>query len=156
MRISAYGTIILAAWNILKVFLYLIMDKGFFESVVAEYDFSPLMIKMIIFICFMVFLVDLILRLIVSKAAIKDSKGCKKGIGYIVFGIVIIICIYIPMIVSDIRIIFTDIDNSLLIDQIISSLVDLTSVYAMVDLIYCSIRFKILTKQKGDGELYAG
>ena len=147
MRISAYGTFLFGAWNILKCVLYLLMDKGYFNALYEMYDYPEEIWGLAMALIFILLGIDLLLRLLVSFAAIKESKGKKKGCGYVIFGVILLIIVYIPMLCADVYTTVQIDDVAMLIDSIVATIVDITSVYALFDLLYCSIRFKILSKQ---------
>lgn len=145
VKISAYGAVILGLWNILKYVLYLVMDTGFFDEIFDALNYSHDDERAIIVLSFILLAIDFFIKLSISRSALKEINGTrnKKGNGYIVFGIILAV-LYIIMDISNIFILLKITDISLLVDQIVTMLVDVTSIYALCDLLYCTIRYKML------------
>lgn len=150
ITISAYGTVVLGVWNILKYVLYLVLDTAFFDRMIETFNYSYDDERSIIVICFILLAIDLLARLLISRSAIQEIKGSRKengkkqGSAYIVFGIIVAVS-YITMDISNLSFIAQITDWDLLVDQIVTTLVDITSIYALCDLIYCVFRFRILS-----------
>lgn len=163
IKISAYGTVVLGAWNILKYVLYLVMDTRFFDRMMEMMDNSANNEKLIIVTSFVLLAIDLLVRVLISRSAILEIKGKRKkngkkrGSAYIVFGIIMAVS-YSIMDISNISFIAQITDIDLIIDQIVTTFVDITSIYAVCDLIYCVIRFRILSGklENEGGECDAG
>lgn len=152
IKISAYGTVVLGAWNFLKCVLYLVMDTRFFDRMMGLFDYSYDNEKTIIATSFVLLSIDLLVRVLISRSAISEIKGKRKkngkkrGSAYIVFGIIMAVS-YSIMDISNLSFIAQITDIDLIIDQIVTTLVDITSIYAVCDLIYCVIRFRILSRK---------
>lgn len=151
MRISAFGVILFGLWSILKCIMYLVFDTGVFDMVDIYDDGSEILRVVVIVITFFILVVDLIFRLIVATSAIRDSKKGDKGLGYIILGSFMFIMYAVILIAG-----FFNADYygqiELIIDGVVTVIVDITSLYAIGDLIYSSIMAKSLRKKTAQQE----
>ncbi len=91
-----------------------------------------------------ILVVDIILRLFVGLSARKEGRGNKKGYGYLIAAVILII-IHAVSVVMDLLSIFEG--NYLSLETYISIIVDTSSAIIVIELIVSSVRLKKLTSQ---------
>lgn len=143
MRLSAYGVILFGAWSVIKGILYLVFNTGVFDALLGIGSIPKESKTLAISVLFAIQVLDLIVRILIGRAAILESKGHKRGIGYIIIGF-LLISFYVYNDVANFPSVFELGSTNMIIDQIVSLILDITSIYAMADLIYSSIRYKAL------------
>lgn len=151
LRISAYGVILFGIWSVLKCIMYFTMDTGIFELLFND-SIDPSETNLTIVVTYMVLGLDLLLRLIVGIAAIKESKGVKKSMAYIVVSAIMFV-FYGVVLVYSFADIFKYTNVPFIIDQLVTFLVDATSLYAMGDMIFSGCKVKSLRKMAEKEEM---
>lgn len=156
--ISGRGVVLFGLWNIARLFisyffagdmLIRMLKDGIDDtSALDSIDDSVLKLSILIMI-FVVFFVDLLIRIYVGKRAIARGKGQKSNNAYVVIAFILFaISLY-----GDLSGLMNISGHTEKADYIISTIVDLTSVYAWGDVVYSSIRLRILENKLSSGKV---
>lgn len=164
LKSDGAGYILFGVWGALKIFITVTMDSSFIEGIINNLDDSaeeenPLLVKIILMI-FMAILavITLSVHYSIGVNAIKYSSGRKRSRRFLVAVFFLIIITFMG-----IRSYFREPDPDYEadgMDSIFASiLVDLTSAYLLMDMLYSIFRMKRLEKklnEKGRCDSIAG
>jgi len=147
LKISAEGVMLFALWSIIKTVLYCLTKP---EAVLETLSFGQDLggdheITLVIFLiaAAVMDLIDFALRLYVGTCAVRESRGKKNGIVYLVINIVFII-----ISISTVFVLCTPISHHLTRDSvIISIIVELTALFAETELLMSAIKVKTIRKK---------
>ena len=144
LMISGIGVILFGAWTMAKIVLICIYSPQEIVSAGEAGESVPLVA--VVLLMFLFFLVpDLLLRIYVGLSACAEARGKKKGYGYIV--VALIMSLGLAFVVGGSLFLFVVSGNwtaASFADLIIVSIVDVTSVSALAEVVVSSIRVKKL------------
>ena len=147
---SGAAVIAFGLWSIVRVFLMRFMDPISLEQFWDAPDNIPQEdFYFLIFVVLLVFLViDLLLRLYIGLSAIREGKGKRKRIVYVVVAF-----LYgLLSAVSDPQYFIETAESEITLTGVAMTVVDLTSCIAMFEIVVSSVRLRRLQKST-DGEL---
>ena len=138
LRISGLAIIAFEAWNVVQMILLMVTQPD--EVGLNELDLSVRIIYYIVLAVICAVMMGL--RLIVGLSARAEANGKKKGFFYLVVAVVVAI-----MSISNVVIIIQSAADESLVAIIFSLIIELTSLFAIVELFVSSIRVKRYTRQ---------
>ena len=146
LTISGYGVIAFGLWSIVKTILLTVMHPDVMGIIPDEDVGFPREVYITLMITFMTLLLgfDLGLRIYVGLSARSEGSGKKKHVTYLVFAVFLLMLSMLSL-WSGLDI--NDYDSTL--DYLASLLVEITSIAAVIELIYSSIRVRLLKKKLG-------
>lgn len=144
--VAGNGVILFGLWNIVKcIMMFLFTDDRIWaaiEELEIEVADSRLIYYILIVIVSILLLVEMILRVYVGRSAIKEGKGKQGKKGYLIVAVVF----GIALLANDVATFWAMSLETLELDTIMSAIVDLTSCYAVFDLVYSAIRLRLWQK----------
>lgn len=162
LLISGGGVILFGVWNIARIcFIYffagdLLIDvaKSGVEDPTVIDDADMALVKLVLLIIILiVFFIDLIFRIYLGRCAAKEAKGEKKSCVYIVIAAIMLVI----ALQGDIVALATISESASKVETFFSAIVDISSCYALGDMIYSSLRLRyIMKKAEGKEVEYAG
>ncbi len=157
LSISGRAIVAFGLWDIARAFLSSAYGSSLgqndeeIERVFADFDIENMELLAIIALIVLVLLfLSIFLRFHVGLAAHSEARGKKKGWGYVVLAAVMALNNTALAIVSY-TFLFVTRSYLSLAGTLITSIIDLTSIYAYVDLIRSAITVKRLTVCQAEG-----
>ena len=144
LAISGTAVIIFCLWSILKTVFPIVFFLTSSESALDPESPVDLLLIFILVMLAILLAADLLMRLFVGLSARSDGRGKKKRIIYLIFAFILLAYSVFGSVTSFMY--FGRFDDSLF-SAILSTVVDLTSVFANVVLIIYSIKVRKLRKQ---------
>ncbi len=144
LRISGMGIIVFGFWSVIRTTIYAITNRKELMSDVTE-SVDPELAATIYAITFAVILIFiLIMRWFMGIRAIREAKGQKAGSMYILLAFLYVVT-YIAVLALEIFD-YKDMQISL-IEEIVTVIVDLTSLSMFVELLYAVIQVRAMKKR---------
>lgn len=144
LTISGYGVIAFGLWSIVKTILLSVMHPEVAGILPDEETGISRDVYIALMICIMVLLLgfDLGLRIYIGLSARAEGNGKKKHITYLVFAAFLLTASLLSLLTG------LDIDDyDSILDFLVSLLVEITSMAAVLELIYSSVRVRLLRKK---------
>lgn len=140
MDISSLGIVAFGVWSIIKLVLTAMGDPNHFINNVGP-DQGAGRGDDILTVVFLAIItaIDMSMRLYIARSARKVSKGEIKKTRYIIFAIVLMLTSAFSIFLQCVGI---HLDPSGWVSYFVSILVELTSLGAVAELIYASVRFR--------------
>ncbi len=144
---SAFAVIVFGIWDSVRASLTIFRDKEFVEEVVLSFGdlgFNSLIIKVsLFFFVAMLALFSVSVRLYIGVCGIKEAKDGKKRWAYIAVAI-----IYLILLLNNYIYFFIKLKDNIkdldILDSFITVIIELTSIYAFLHIVYSGIRLKKL------------
>lgn len=138
---SGIAVIAFGVWSILKAIIVLILSKGTFNGQETE-GIDPAILSAFSWVILLVVaVIDLSIRFFVGLSARAEGRGKKKSVVYLVFTVILILGSLYNLYALATQYIQID-----LIDGVVSLLVELTSLFALLELFINAIKVKRLSK----------
>lgn len=141
MIISARALLAFGLWGLLRVFFFKASGDTVFHILAEESaleGMDPVTFEIMFIIVYLIF--DVAFRIYVSRAAISEGRGKKRSIVYLIVSVLyILISLFCYVVIIG--------DNSIggtLIEDISAIIIDLTTLFALVVIIYSSIKVRRL------------
>ena len=141
MIISARALLAFGLWGLLRVFFFKASGDTVFHILAEESaleGMDPVTFEIMFIIVYLIF--DVAFRIYVSRAAISEGRGKKRSIVYLIVSVLyILISLFSYVVIIN--------DNSIggtLIEDISAIIIDLTTLFALVVIIYSSIKVRRL------------
>lgn len=144
LLISGYAVIAFGIWSILKAVFYVFLEPDYFEGMVGWAELDEFGMGVVYFLIFFLLVIDMLLRLFIAGRAIKEAKGKKTG----TFHLYLTGILVLSSLVSLVTVFSPDNYVYSISDTVVSVVVELTSVYIFVELIYSSIMIRTISKKK--------
>ncbi|MBQ3418114.1 MAG: hypothetical protein IJH32_09835 [Ruminococcus sp.] len=143
LTVSGLGVIAFGLWSVLKTFLLLILRNDMREQMFEKMP-NELLVKVIVYVilAFLV-LTDFGIRLFVGLSARAEGFGKKKGYAYIVFAILIAL----SSLGSLLLLIFGSNPDESLLELTVSTIVEVTNLVVMIELLVAAFTVKKLKKE---------
>lgn len=146
LGISGTAVLLFAVWSVIKVFMYGYLNRnepvGEELSFLDEYLQDETVVIAFFIIFFGLLVLDIILRVVVCLSARAESRGKKKGYGYLVVTVILL--------AFSVWGLFSTLRESFLVDPVdtvISLLLEGSAVFALAEVFLSSVRIKRLTKK---------
>lgn len=141
--VSGTGVVLFGAWSIVKTLMYFTMAPVFAQALM-EFSMDDgvteaLVLKIFWFLIGFVLVIELSVRAYIGLSAVAEGKGKKKGYVYVLLAV----WLWIQQLVFLVQGLATAqyVTDSLL-DTAVTLIVDLTSMYTMMEMIVSSVRVK--------------
>lgn len=147
LSVAANGVMFLGMWSFLKLNLYFLLGRN---SILAGIELDESLdegtVLLIIYIIAMSFSsIELFLRILMGRRALAESRDLKKRPGYIGIAVFLII-VYIAVIIFSFY--SLELNNDSFIDQLASTLVDITSLFMMIELVTSAVAIRKIQQGK--------
>ncbi len=144
LAITGGGVFAFGAWTFVKTFLFMVLfDEKTVRAIFYVGDDVPILV--IYLGAALVLAVDLGLRAYVGFSARAEAHGKRRGWGYLVAAIFAALGIVAGIVFSS----FEPINAFSPLDNIVSAVIDLTSLVTLVVMVATAVRLRRLTEQKG-------
>lgn len=148
LAVAGIGIIIFGLWSTIKSLMFFTLAPNLTEALAEAAKELPEMPDNFYFILFYGLIgsflaVDIILRLIVGLSARAEGKGKKKGMGYLIVGTLLLISSassFLPTLPA----FFASTGSH--VDAIMTTVIELTSMFTLGQLLYSAIQTKLLVK----------
>lgn len=137
LGISGLATIVFGIWSIVKSILLTALNSFQGSGDTVEIDKSVLLPFFGIVLLYV--LIDLLLRFYVGVSARRESKGKKKSILYLIIAGILGIITFANIIYT-----FLQISSIEAVDIFVSVIIEMISLFALVETIIYGIRLKLL------------
>lgn len=137
LGISGLATIVFGIWSIVKSILLTALNSFQGSGDTVEIDKSDLLPLFGIVLLYV--LIDLLLRFYVGVSARRESKGKKKSILYLIIAGILGIITFANIIYT-----FLQISSLETVDIFVSVIIEMISLFALVETIIYGIRLKLL------------
>ena len=137
LGISGLATIVFGIWSIVKSILLTALNSFQGSGDTVEIDKSDLLPLFGIVLLYV--LIDLLLRIYVGVSARRESKGKKKSILYLIIAGILGIITFANIIYT-----FLQISSLETVDIFVSVIIEMISLFALVETIIYGIRLKLL------------
>ena len=141
MIISARALLAFGLWGLLRVFFFKASGDTVFHILALESELEgmdPVVFEIMFIIIYLIF--DVAFRIYVSRSAIAESHGRKRSIAYLIVSVLyILISLFSYVVIIN--------DNSIggtLIEDISAIIIDLTTLFSLVVIIYSSVKVRRL------------
>lgn len=153
LSVAANGVMFLGMWSFLKLNLYFLLGR---DSILAGIELDESIdegtVLLISYIVAMIFSsIELFLRIFIGRRALAESRDLKKRTGYIGIAIFLII-VYIAVIIFSFY--SLELNNDIFLDQLASTLVDITSLFMMLELVTSAAAIRKIQKEKAPDNSY--
>lgn len=145
LRILGSAVAMFGCWSLVKVLLWLILSWKSELSTLDQYTGLKIIIYVFLGILFAIIIASLFIRLYIGMSAIADSQGKRKRPIYIILSIIIAAFDCYSMG----SYLFASISSGEFFNltDIISAIVDITSVIILIEMIIYSFKFRRIRKQ---------
>ena len=147
LSITGMGVIALGLWSFIKLNLYFLAAQNATIEGLGLADLSADERRTSFLFLYVVGLVlavlELILRIYIGRSAIRDAKGAKKKSLYLVFAAILasLSAIYLCLDITSF-----DFHSNHVADSMASILVEITSLYIFIELLFAAIKIRLLRK----------
>jgi len=147
LEVLGRGVLLFALWSVLKLTMYFFLDEkaiAFYQDQMLETGFTR---TQYIIIMYIILAIDLVIRFLVSKAAVSEAKGKARGYFYLV------VCVgMIGMSVLSIVSIFEGANDiySDIFTYVVSLIIEITVMAILIGVIVYSILIKRIRKTSGE------
>ncbi len=156
LGIAAFGVMAFAVWSVIRTILQMFfgniaplneVDNGVAEAQTIEADVSDVALLLVLIIAFAILAAEIALRIYIGLSARAESKGKKKNIAYIILA-----GLFIPFYVVVLIYSFQNMNflESNVFDNIISIILDITSLISFVELFVSAIMLRRMRKKYTD------
>ena len=144
LAVSGAGVIAFGLWSIVKTILLSVMHPEVVGIIPDDDSLLPRGVYIAMMISFLVLLlgIDIGFRIYVGVSARAEGNGKKKHITYLVFAVILLI---LSMLSLWTDLIFNDYDS--ILDFLAAILVEITSMAAVIELIYSAVRVRRLRRK---------
>jgi len=144
LSISGWAVIAFCIWNILKQVIYILLIPDELNEIKATSMYETEYEIFAYIFAFVILFLDLGLRLYIGLSARAESNGKKKGMGYVIIAMISATVLGISLIMG---IISTSILDDSLVNIIVTLIVDVTSIFAFIELFVSAFNVKSLSKK---------
>lgn len=153
---SGTGYILFGIWTVIKIFMTATMNRSFIASILADInidtsdEFSRRIMFIVVYsVLFLIALIALLVHLYIGTSALRYSSGKKKSKLFLACCIVLIL-----LGISTIPSYFTVSEGASAAYEdkgIVPTIVDLTVIYLLFDIVYSVHKIDALTQKKPNG-----
>ncbi len=159
--VSGIATIVFWGWSVIKVFLSVFLAKEW-EDLRKAFMGQNLIVRLsIIGIVLAGLLIILFVRLSVGLSAYSEGRGKKRGYGYLFPAAVLALWVFLNLLLYSYALFFVDLwgflngtkgarDVGRLLTDLAAVLLDVTSLYSLLEVIIFSVKVKKLRKSMAE------
>lgn len=147
--IAGTGVIVFGIWSVVKVILAIFLMPPWYEELLKSARENQVDIQMIKWFLVIMPVLSLLLRLYVGGSARAEGLGRRSGRGYLAVGILLSLFALLNLIYDGA---VFDLAADDLVDQVAQTLLDLTSLSALLEVIVSGFRVKTLARRLGREE----
>jgi hypothetical protein len=143
LTISGMGVIVFGAWSVLKTILLLVFRQELVSNIPDD-----IVERVILYVLVgVLLLIDFSVRLFVGLSARAEGFGKKKGWAYLVIAVLIALSS-----VSSLVTVFFGTGNTPILELIVSTIVEITSLAAVIEMLAAAVMVRKLRKELGEGQ----